>query len=327
MIYLTHRHRLQKLRRRMMRRLALPAPAFKFVNTDEVLSGTDVLLRRTGTGLEVGLHPLTGHRDVLLRYTVGEKYVPFLHYFTQCDPSVTSVMCNASDGDFPSAARFSFSSFSKDVIPLPDLYFFRQSGYADLRDKVAHSQIPWRERCDKIVWRGGPNGNGLQSYASEVSTHPSVRHRIRMAWVCRNSEIDFRFVYQKRDPYAAVARRAGFEGERIPVTEWMGKKYAIDIDGFTNAWDNLYHRLLMGCCVLKVQSEFGFRQWYYDALKPYEHYVPVRADFSDLFEKVDWVRSNPRQAEQIAAAGQALAHSMTFESETARAVQWMTEHA
>ena len=39
--------------------------------------------------------------------------------------------------------------------------------------------------------------------------------------------------------------------------------------------------------VLKVASRC--HQWYYDKLKPWEHYIPVTAMLSDLKEKVDYV--------------------------------------
>ncbi len=79
-------------------------------------------------------------------------------------------------------------------------------------------------------------------------------------------------------------------------------------------------RLLLGCCVLKIGSERGFRQWYYDDLVPWRHYVPVAADVSDLSEKIDWCRSHPDACETIADEGRTLALSMTFEREMARGV-------
>lgn len=64
-----------------------------------------------------------------------------------------------------------------------------------------------------------------------------------------------------------------------------GRRFALDVDGNTNAWANLFQRLLLGCCVIKVASPFGYRQWYYDDLVPWVHYVPVRADMADLVDR------------------------------------------
>jgi Glycosyl transferase family 90 len=105
-------------------------------------------------------------------------------------------------------------------------------------------------------------------------------------------------------------------GLPISETSWLADKYAIDIDGWTNTWSNFLIRLHFGCCVLKIESPTAHRQWYYDRIRPWEHFVPVKADMSDLAEKIDWVRSNDREAEEVAQRGQAFAPSMTFESET-----------
>jgi hypothetical protein len=72
--------------------------------------------------------------------------------------------------------------------------------------------------------------------------------------------------------------------------------------------------------VLKVASPLGYRQWYYDALTPWVHYVPVRADLSDLHAMISWCRANLDECERIAAQGQAFAMCRTYDSEVATAI-------
>jgi Glycosyl transferase family 90 len=100
---------------------------------------------------------------------------------------------------------------------------------------------------------------------------------------------------------------------------WYGFKFAIDIDGNSNAWSNFLTRLMMGCCVLKVASAAGYRQWYYGDIQPWTHYVPVKADLSDLHEVIGWCRDNPAECRKIAAQGQAFAMDRQFEAEMASA--------
>jgi hypothetical protein len=137
------------------------------------------------------------------------------------------------------------------------------------------------------------------------------------------SDAAFNKIGQSKEPAVDQARlaRAGLLGDRARLPLWTKLRFAIDVDGNTNAWSNLFNRLLLGCCVIKVQSEQGFRQWYYDDLVPWRHYVPVRPDMADLVEKVEWCRGHPDRCEAIAAEGQALAMSMTFEREVARGVE------
>ena len=148
-----------------------------------------------------------------------------------------------------------------------------------------------------------------------------------MAYACRPLGIDFRFVEDPTSNMLNPLAEADLIGDFVPTNDWGHMKYAIDIDGWTNAWSNLMQRLKLGCCVLKVQSPFGYRQWYYDSLIPWQHYVPVSADLTDLAERVDWVRSNREKARAIAAEGQELAMKMTFDSETAVAIDAINRHA
>jgi SAM-dependent methyltransferase len=105
----------------------------------------------------------------------------------------------------------------------------------------------------------------------------------------------------------------------IPVNEFNRFKYQIDIDGNSNSWPGLFQKLLTGSPVLKVTSPYGFRQWYYDRLKPWVNFVPVAADMSDLVEKVKWLKAHDDAARQIGKRGRALAESLDYPGELKRA--------
>ena len=49
-----------------------------------------------------------------------------------------------------------------------------------------------------------------------------------------------------------------------------------------------------GSVGLKVESDFA--QSYYGSLKPFENYVPIKSDFSDLIEKIEWLKANDDKA-------------------------------
>lgn len=230
-------------------------------------------------------------------------------------PDVDPVMFHLSDGQLPSQAQCSFSSFDPSMTLVPDAYFYRDRGYQEIREFSAARDIAWADRDNTLVWRGRLSGTGLFTLDRGKRDNPLVRQRLRMAMHAHGSDIDFRFVSSLTLLEEHKLREGGFMAERIPTRQWIEKKFAIDIDGFSTTWDNLFHRFLMGNCVLKVDSQMGFRQWYYHHLKPYEHYVPVRSDLADLHDKVAWLHAHDSQARDIAAAGQALARSLTWESE------------
>jgi len=95
----------------------------------------------------------------------------------------------------------------------------------------------------------------------------------------------------------------------------LNYKYQIDIDGFSSSWVGFFLKLLSGSPVLKVKSEFGYRQWYYRRLIPWVNYVPVATDLSDLVANVTILRSNAVLAESIGKMGRELALELTYEKQ------------
>lgn len=49
------------------------------------------------------------------------------------------------------------------------------------------------------------------------------------------------------------------------------------------------------------------REFFYDGLVPFEHFIPVREDLSDLSAQIDWAESHPDHARRIAEQGRAFA--------------------
>ncbi|GAA5908906.1 hypothetical protein JCM6882_005480 [Rhodosporidiobolus microsporus] len=66
-------------------------------------------------------------------------------------------------------------------------------------------------------------------------------------------------------------------------------KYVMDVDG--NGWSGRFHRLMsMKACVLKSTL---FPEWYGDRIQPWLHYVPVKVDYSDLYDIMTFFRGTP----------------------------------
>jgi hypothetical protein len=200
-----------------------------------------------------------------------------------------------------------------EFILVPDGAFLLTKGHANLREKMAAHWKAWEEREAKAFWRGGTTG---------IRISPDWRSLPRIA-LCERS-------LQRPDILDAgisgfAQLRSAAEGEEIttagllrgptPPEGFLNYKYQIDIDGNSNAWAGLIQKLLTGGAVLKVESPRGFRQWYYDRLEPFENYVPVAADMSDLFEKIEWLKSHDGKAREIGENGRALAMSLDFESQ------------
>ena len=237
-----------------------------------------------------------------------------------------------------------FCSNFRQTLLVPDRGFHASRGYARQRREAA-SAPAFDDRDDTIVWRGSPTGRGSLATLAMDPGDSSLRQRVRMCILLRpdaggpaggTGGVDVRMLagsYGPADlpaelrnsdlPESAAARRtlAAITGQAVPQSSWRLRKFAIDIDGHANAFSNLFIRLVYGCCVIKVASPFGYRQWYYDDLRPWEHFIPVAADLSDLLEKIDWCRRHPGECRAVASRGQALALAMTPERERRRTIE------
>ena len=56
----------------------------------------------------------------------------------------------------------------------------------------------------------------------------------------------------------------------------------------------------LGSVILKVEPrQVADRMWYFPLLKPYHDHIPVKADLSDLEEKIQWCREHDAECKQI----------------------------
>lgn len=197
---------------------------------------------------------------------------------------------------------------------VPDPVFLMTDGYGEIAARFAARALPLAERRAAVFWRGTTTGPA----GADAATLP----RLRLCRLARTlgdaadmgvSSVTAGF----RDAGPALAAE-GLVRDYVPIHDLDLYRVHVDIDGNSNSWPGLFAKLLSGSPVLKVASERGFRQWYYDRLEPWGHYVPVRADLSDFAVKAALLLAEPTLAARIGAAGRALARSMTVAGEIAR---------
>ena len=69
-------------------------------------------------------------------------------------------------------------------------------------------------------------------------------------------------------------------------------KYQINIDGTVAAYRLPY--LLAGDSVV-LKQDSSYYEHFYNELRPWEHYIPIRADLGDLLEKIQWAREHDEE--------------------------------
>jgi hypothetical protein len=81
---------------------------------------------------------------------------------------------------------------------------------------------------------------------------------------------------------------------RIEMADFQRYVGVLDVDG--NAWSSRFAGLLcMDSVVLKVEPLSVDYFWF--ELEPWKHYVPIKADLTDLIEQAEWVLANVNQGE------------------------------
>lgn len=101
-------------------------------------------------------------------------------------------------------------------------------------------------------------------------------------------------------------------GEYISVQEQSKYKYHIDLGGGGGTtWTGTIEKLAMPG--LLFHHVTPTTDYFYNRLIPWVHYIPVRADLTDLREKFDWAEAHPEEAQKIATAGTEFAKWMGSE--------------
>lgn len=197
---------------------------------------------------------------------------------------------------------------------VPDPYFILTRAYADEKQAIAGAARPWLERKPQLYWRGAPSG--LQKYADHANSQ-RVRLVMRGVTSAFPERFDVRFAgLDGMDAQVAQAvRDVGGDGPRDPQLNILNYRYNVDVDGWSCAWTGFFTKLLAGAPVLKITSDRGFRQWYYDQLQPWRHMVPVAEDLVDLEMAVGVLDARPDWAQEIGAKGKILAERLSFESQ------------
>jgi len=264
-----------------------------------------------------------------------DTYPLFDAFMTSSHRTDGSVDLNLSDiGVRPG---LTFSDYRPGYYLIPDPDYMSQERYTAYKAYLCANPMPWDDRLPVAFWRGATTGMGKRAFwrgsipdteprsvAGEARPDPLSRWRgaprIRVCQISRANpgiiDAGITDVVEIVDP----TFRAGLESldllrPHVPSHSFQKYRYQIDIDGHSNAWSGLFRKLLTGSPVLKVASGAGFRQWYYDRLRPWANYIPVAEDMGDLVEKVVWLRAHDEVARRIGEAGRDLAEALTGEQE------------
>lgn len=239
-----------------------------------------------------------------------------LPYFSTSNLSGQFNLCLGDEGIREYA--LSFCSVIPDFL-VPDPIFISTRGYLGERSAFGDAR-PWHERNNMAYWRGTDTGafryNDLADAPRVIVAKLSLMYPDLID--AKITQVEMRPDWEEKKKYYEAN---DLMGDAHPQSQIIEYQYQIDIDGNTNSWSGLFLKFLTGAPVLKLESEMGFKQWFYHRLIPWVNFVPVKPNGEDLLEKIRWLRSHPDEAAKIGSAGRSTALSISFESSIDQAQQ------
>lgn len=173
------------------------------------------------------------------------------------------------------------------------------------KSQIYDNNIPntsWRDKIPTAVFRGASTGSGYT-----IDTNK----RLYLAYLASFKKLDddnIPFLDAGITCWNARPRKYGkyvdtIEKENLQLVsfktfeEQCKYKYIINVEGHVCAY-RLSRELCSGSVLLIVDCKY--KLWYFDKLKPFVHYIPIKADLSDIYDKIKWCKLNDLKCEQIA---------------------------
>jgi hypothetical protein len=170
------------------------------------------------------------------------------------------------------------------------------------KDYSVVNPTSWNNKKPTAVFRGASTGCG---------TTPKTNTRLALALMSQQQPITpgqpplldagiTKWNLRPRKLAGSPYLQALTTGPTVPFLSFEEQttyKYIVNVDGHVSAF-RLSVELGSGSVILLVNSPWKI--WYRDLLEPYEHFVPVSADLSDLFQQIQWCRDHDVECEKIA---------------------------
>lgn len=182
------------------------------------------------------------------------------------------------------------------LILIPDIK--AMVGYGRLRSQIplANDKFPWDKKVGRSFWRGSTTGG----YSTLSTWEHLARAKLVLLSLNHPDKIDARFtgVVQCDREVPLLMKAKGMLSKSVAKADHVKYKYLVDVDGNSCSYERYFWLLLSNSLVLKQVTPNI--QWYYGALEPYKHYVPLKEDLSDLLEKIEWAKEHDLEARLIA---------------------------
>lgn len=192
---------------------------------------------------------------------------------------------------------------TRSIILIPDQISLSDSWPNTIAEILSiNGSIPWSEKIGKAVWRGGATDN-IEAACPLTTLPPSPRLNLCRLTQTHPAHIDALFYSCEYPAAQELIQQEGLFAPFLSKREQLHYKYLPALNGRMCTYPGFQWRLLSDALTLKQESDQV--QWFYSALQPYRHYLPIAFDMSDIVEKVQWAEAHPAEALDMIAHSQA----------------------
>ena len=169
----------------------------------------------------------------------------------------------------------------------------------------------WEDKSyEKAVFRGGPTGCGYTEKTNMRIKLAKMRSSLLDAKLTNKdgNTVDSKAIkYDPKYGLGSMNTNIGMSGNFLTMADQSKYKYIIHVDGNVNAY-RLLATMLTGSLILRVTSQYT--SWVDHMLQHKVHYIPVKADLSDLLDVIRWCKKNDEKCQEIARNGMEFARSI-----------------
>lgn len=206
------------------------------------------------------------------------------------------------------------SIYEMDKLIFPDAFFMKEnknSSWIKLLKKIekARGANPWETKVNKIFWRGATTGDFYPYTIANFDKLPRLTASVlsKLYPDLIDSEFSIYTPQMFYDHYENNLKEFCeilFRKKAVGVSEekHLKYKYLLSLDG--NAATGTRVPWIMYSNSVLIKQESTKTQWYYSALKPYIHYVPLEHRLTDIFKQIQWMKGHDIELQQISINAQ-----------------------
>lgn len=240
-------------------------------------------------------------------YTIADQILPHFFALNKLKPlpnldlifTTHDGIITPSSSPIPIFAITKFKSH-KGIIVMPDWFSLNGLEPGKTLIQEGNRLYPWETKANTAFYRGSDNGIAdLKEWIQE--------RRVKL--VALSSQfpdlIDAKFHKLYSTWHLPYATEKGYMSDFVSLMDHPRYKYLISVDAIVAATPRFPHILHSNSVAFKDSTDSIL--WFFKAVKPYEHFIPIKEDLSDLFSQLEWAKNHEEECVKISARARKLA--------------------